>query len=100
MKKYVSKYADPAKTLLAAIAMFLVTGGYYDAATAQMLVGIAMGIGTAFWQLYDLATTKRLVKETKVPVPLGSVNNKDNVIVNGSISADQIKPYATPNKVM
>ena len=98
MKKYVSKYSDPAKTLLAAIAMLLVTGGYYDAATAQMLVGIAMGIGTAFWQLYDLATTKRLVKETKAPV--GTPVTKDHFMVNRSISANEIKPYATPNKVM
>ena len=98
MKQTISKYSDPAKTLLAAIAMFLVTGGFYDAATAQMLVGIAMGIGTAFWQLYDLATTKRLVKETTAPV--GTPVTKDDLIVNGPISVDQIKPYATPNKVM
>ena len=97
MKQYISKYSDPAKTLLAAIAMFLVTGGFYDAATAQMLVGIAMGIGTAFWQLYDLATTKRLVKETTAPVPQTS----DVVIIdNIKVDSSDVKPYATPNKVM
>lgn len=86
MKQYISKYSDPAKTLLAAIAMFLVTGGFYDAATAQMLVGIAMGIGTAFWQLYDLVTTKRLVKETTAPAPTANFREP--------------QPYAIPNKVM
>lgn len=97
MKKYISKYSDPAKTLLAAIAMFLVTGGFYDAATAQMLVGAAMGIGTAFWQLYDLATTKRLVKETTAPVPQAS----DLVIIdNIKVVSSDVKPYAVPNKVM
>lgn len=55
-------------------------------------VKIGQQFGTAFWQLYDLATTKRLVKETKVPV--GTPVTKDD------LSANQIKPYATPNKVM
>lgn len=65
MKKYISKYSDPAKTLLAAISMFLVTGGFYDAATAQLIIGGVTGIGVAFWQVYDLVTTKRLEKVTK-----------------------------------
>ena len=65
MKKEISKYSDLAKTLLGAIAMFLVTGGFYDEATAQLLVGAAMAVGTGFWQLYDLATTKRLEKTVK-----------------------------------
>lgn len=65
MKQEVSKYADPAKTLLAAIAMFLVTGGFYDEATVQLLIGSAMAIGTGFWHVYDIVTTKRLEKVTK-----------------------------------
>ena len=67
VKQEVSKYSDAAKTILAGIAMVLVTGGYYDAATAQMLVGGAIAFGTAFWQLYDLTTTKRLEKTTAAP---------------------------------
>lgn len=63
MKQEVSKYSDAAKTALAAIAVFLVTGGYYDEATTQLMVGAAMGIGTAFWQLYDLITKPKVSQE-------------------------------------
>lgn len=103
MKQEISKYSDAAKTILAGIAMILVTGGYYDAATAQMLVGAAMGIGTAFWQVYDIVTTKRLVKETKAPVEvIGTPVVKDASVANVKIGANTLteKPYATPNKVM
>ena len=56
MKQALSKYSDAAKTLLAALAAILITGGVYDEATVQLLVGAAMACGTTFWQLYGLAT--------------------------------------------
>lgn len=56
MKNYVSKYSDAAKTTLAVISILLITVGYYGPETMSLIVGCAMAFGTAFWQVYDLAT--------------------------------------------
>ena len=56
MKNYVSKYSDAAKTALGSISTLLIAVGIYDPTTMSLMVGSAMAFGTAFWQVYDLAT--------------------------------------------
>lgn len=56
MKQYLSKYSDAAKTVMGSFATFLITVGWFDPSTVTLMVGSAMAFGTAFWQVYDLAT--------------------------------------------